>query len=67
MSDAYYYCVQCTDVDSQEVGDFIHKGDFRAISPVFPGLAELYLWIRDNGYRSKRPYSYELLRDKTTS
>ncbi len=52
------YTVQCTDVDSGKKGCFlfdtdhwVRTGEFKAISPIFPGLVEFYKWDRDNGHR----------------
>lgn len=46
------YCIQCVDKKSGEIGDFVHEGDFVAISPVFHTLVELFTWISMNGYRT---------------
>lgn len=45
-----YHTVQCVDVIAGKTGDFIHTGDWRAISPVFTSLQYLYAWMRENGY-----------------
>jgi len=44
------YCIQCTDLTTQKVGDFIHYGDFRAVSPVFNDCSSLFSWMRNNGW-----------------
>lgn len=50
-----HYCIQCPD-DSGTVGDFVFvRGDDdvrRPVSPVFPGLTELFAWMRKYGWRS---------------
>lgn len=50
------YTIGCRDVDSGETGSFLfdvkhwqRTGEFKAISPVFPGVAEFYTWNRANG------------------
>lgn len=45
MKDQLYYCCQCADKTSGKVGSFIHRGDFVAISGVFPDLYPFYQWI----------------------
>lgn len=52
------YAIQCRDVASGETGDFLfdtdhwqRTGEFKAISPVFKGLAELFEWDDQNGRR----------------
>lgn len=45
------HCMQCTDRDSGKVGDFLHNGDYRAVSPVFPDLLELFRYMRQEGLR----------------
>lgn len=52
------YTVQCRDVTTGETGCFLFDtahwqttGEFKAISPVFPGLVEFYAWDRANGDR----------------
>ena len=44
----YRSCMQCTDKTSGKVGDFIHEGDFIAISPVFDNYAQLINWMKEN-------------------
>ncbi|MFW6855332.1 hypothetical protein ACODYM_28995 [Burkholderia gladioli] len=50
------YTVQCLDVTSGRTGCFLFDtahwqatGEFKAISPVFAGLAEFFAWDRANG------------------
>jgi len=50
------YTVQCRDVTSGTTGCFLfdtehwqRTGEFKAVSPVFPGLVEFYEWDRANG------------------
>ena len=50
------YTVQCVDVDSGKTGCFLfdvphwqQTGEFKAISPVLPGLVEFYAWDNANG------------------
>lgn len=43
-------CMQCQDRSSGQVGDFIHRGDKIAMSPVFDNWAELYHWMNQHGY-----------------
>jgi hypothetical protein len=45
-------CIQCRDRISNRIGDFIHKGDFIAISPVFQNLVSLFTWMKVHGYGS---------------
>lgn len=61
---AYFHCIQCTDRATQKIGDFIHAGDFVAISPVFDGLPDLFLWMRKNGWEGV-PCSYTSVRQVT--
>lgn len=44
-------CIQCTDRDSGQIGDFLHEGDFRATTPVFSGLVDLFAHMRENRLR----------------
>ena len=49
--------VQCVENATGKVGTFLSlkesgKPSRTAISPVFAGLAELYAWMRRNGWRS---------------
>jgi hypothetical protein len=53
----YPYCIQCTDQNSGDVGDFAYDpsdcpaaGQFKAITPVFDDLAEFYDWCRANNF-----------------
>ena len=44
--------VQCTEASTGKVGTFIAPADSReAVSPVFSSLAQLYPWMRENGWR----------------
>lgn len=50
------YTVQCPDVTTGEIGCFLfdvdhwqRTGEFKALSPVFPGLVDFYAWSRANG------------------
>jgi hypothetical protein len=50
------YTIQCRDAVSGQVGCFLfdtehwqRTGEFRAVSPVFPGLVEFYAWNNANG------------------
>lgn len=54
----YCIAVQCRDIASGTVGSFLHAGDRRTISPVFGSLAQLYPWMRANGFDSdnSRPW-----------
>lgn len=59
------YTVQCRDVTSGETGCFLfdtahwqQTGDFRAISPVFPDLAQFFAWDKANG-DMRRPGYWE--------
>lgn len=56
----YYSCMQCKDQASGLIGDFIHKGDKIAISPVFDNCGELFRWMRENGYHHVSAYSFEV-------
>lgn len=48
----YTICVSCTEKPSGIVGTFIAgKGMRTAISPIFPSLAELFHWMRDNEWK----------------
>ena len=40
------YCIQCTDIKSGLVGDFLHNGDFRAISPIYTNLADFFRYLK---------------------
>jgi hypothetical protein len=56
--------IQCTDRASAQVGSFIHKGDFIAISPVFNSLVQLFAWMKTSGFESV-PGSYTKVREVT--
>ncbi len=50
------YTVQCRDASSQAIGDFVfdrgqaeREGVFRAVSPIFKSLMDLFRWARENG------------------
>jgi hypothetical protein len=50
------YTVQCTDITSGKTGCFLFDtahwqatGEFKAISPVFPGLVAFFEWDYANG------------------
>jgi hypothetical protein len=50
------YCIQCTDQNTGQTGDFGYDplqgntaGSFRAITPIFPCLQEFYAWAHQNG------------------
>lgn len=46
------WCIECTDLDSNTIGDFVYhkQAPFRAISPVYTNLAELFVWMKRQGY-----------------
>lgn len=57
------YCIQCTDVTSNTTGDFVfdmdhwqETGEFKAISPVFLGLIDLFAWAKNTKYELKGIY-----------
>ncbi len=57
------YCVHCTDATSNTKGDFAfdlchwqQTGQFKAISPVFGGLVDLFAWARQTGFELKGIY-----------
>jgi hypothetical protein len=50
------YTIQCTDETTGATGCFLfdvphwqQTGAFRAVSPVFPSVAEFYHWDNENG------------------
>jgi hypothetical protein len=50
------YTIQCVDVASGQTGCFLFDethwqvtGEFKAVSPVFPGLVEFFAWCHANG------------------
>jgi hypothetical protein len=47
------YCIQCIDTQTGKRGDFLHVGNFRAISPVFDNLPDLFFWMEKHGYKRK--------------
>lgn len=47
----YFTCMQCKDLTSGTIGDFLFIGrDKRAISPVFNDWLQLLDWMKTNGY-----------------
>ncbi len=46
------FCIQCRDLDSDTCGSFVYDENvpFRAISPVFPDLLQLYQWMMERGF-----------------
>lgn len=57
------YTIQCRDITSGETGCFLFDvphwqatGEFRAISPVFPNVAQFYAWNRENGSQGGPAY-----------
>lgn len=57
------YTIQCTDVTTGKVGCFLfdqahwqRTGEFKAISPVMPGLTEFYAWCHENGNPQRGQY-----------
>ena len=46
----YFHCIQCRDRTTGKTGDFVHNGDFIAISPVCDSLIQLYSWMRHHGW-----------------
>lgn len=57
------YTIQCTDVVSGETGCFLfdtahwqETGEFKAVSPVFPGLSEFFAWDNAQGARRESIY-----------
>ena len=52
MNQEYTIRVQCNDAASGETGSYIaEKTTKAAMSPVFPSLAELFPWMRANGWK----------------
>ena len=49
----YRSCIQCRDHVSGKIGDFIHQGDFNAISPVFTNILDMLRWMKTNGYEEQ--------------
>lgn len=47
----YFTAVQCTNA-AGETGCFIRDENRAEYSPTFPGLVELYAWMRANGWRN---------------
>lgn len=56
------YCIQCTDKKSGAVGDFVHYGDFRAVSPVFNSLVPFYEWLKNEGVTPRHDCRLEVAR-----
>lgn len=57
------YTVQCRDVTTGVVGCFLFDiphwqstGEFKALSPVLPGLVEFYTWDNANGNKRAPVY-----------
>lgn len=42
-------CIQCIDLRTGREGCFLDQGDKQSMSPVFPHLPSLYLWMREEG------------------
>lgn len=61
-SKSLFYCIQCFDNESSEIGDFIHNGNKRAIGPVFKNLSDLYDYMNQIGLERKPMTSFELQR-----
>ncbi len=53
MKKEFSYCVQCKDLLSGKIGDFVFSDDkpFEAISPIYDSLIYLYPWIEKNGFK----------------
>ena len=51
----YRVCVQCEDQSTGSTGDFVGRVDVdgkrRAVSPLFGSLAELFLWMKEHGWK----------------
>lgn len=45
------YCIQCADKKTGNVGNFVHAGDFQALSPVFPDLLTFITWMGYEGVK----------------
>ena len=43
--------MQCTEKKTGKIGDFIHKGDFIAISPIFDNYEVLQHWMWNNNFK----------------
>ena len=60
-----HYCIQCEDVHSGKVGNFFYERDaqgrFTAVSPVFSGLADFYLWAKAQGFRQDPQHPNDLV------
>lgn len=56
----YYDAVQCKDKITGKIGDFLHNGDFCAVSPIFDNLIDFFKWTKINcvivGYVDDNPY-----------
>jgi hypothetical protein len=57
------YAIQCRDISSGEIGCFLfdtehwmQTREFKAISPVFPGLDQFFDWCHENGNPQKGIY-----------
>ncbi len=45
--------MRCTEKKTGKIGDFIHKGDFIAISPIFDNYGELLQWMLNNNFKTE--------------
>jgi hypothetical protein len=53
--------MQCTERATSRIGDFLHHGDFIAISPIFPSYSELHAWMRENGHAGSQDQGRRIL------
>jgi len=68
------YTIQCRDITTGETGCFLFDiahwqstGDFKAISPVMPGLPQFYAWDNANGMNREGCYIERIKNSDTTS
>ena len=47
----HFMSVQCATKETGEVGDFIHDGTGKTVSPVFTTLSLLFPWMKQNGWK----------------
>jgi len=52
-------CIECVDQNTDTLGNFLTRmgttaGTHRAESPVFPNLADLFLWMKVEGWTERR-------------
>ena len=47
----FRYTIQCVDLTSNKKGDFLHLGDFRAVSPVFTDIVEFFDYLKTVGLK----------------